>query len=311
MCGMVFSACQQSAPQPNPTLKHAPSTPTQISPTATPKPTIELSDFGVVNSGICARLPQGELVFAPENSSGERCLAGGAPSTIPDAECVAARLAQSICNDEPTALQTLCVPGYEIDCQRFGLLETLAEPLPQSLCTGLTVGGVGYAVEAQAGYELNGECLAAPEGWRNEVVNCAFLGQTFALNAVFCERLTSCAEPKLNELFEIVGNERGIPLFNFPSGVQPLVVELSCSERALTSSLHHLDQGCRAIDINVNKNYGNLRVGEVPLSTIPPEFVAVMESCGVVWGGRYNGADNVAGGCDPMEFAFAPACQLR
>ena len=70
---------------------------------------------------------------------------------------------------------------------------------------------------------------------------------------------------------------------------------------------------CRAIDINVHDNYGNLTRGSKMqlATTMPPEFVAIMANCGVIWGGYYDGAQDVWQGCDPMEFAYAPACIVQ
>ena len=99
-------------------------------------------------------------------------------------------------------------------------------------------------------------------------------------------------------------------LFDFPSGELALDIEVSCSRSASEGSLHQYDNYCRAFDINVHENYGNLTRGSPmqPVTAMPPEFVSIMPNCGVIWGGYYNGAQDVWQGCDPMEFSFAPAC---
>ena len=270
--------------------------------TIQPTATAQTFDFGVSQSQICETLPAEPIRY--DNG----CVSNMDASPIPNDACVPMLLAQAACGDESGA-QSLCLEGYEVNCRRTSFAAQSEIKAPQSICSGLTVNGIGYAATASTPYTINEGCLqAAPVN--RQVVNCEFMGQLLAVNIEFCQRLTSCVAPQLTEAFDLVESVGNEPVYRFPSGVQRLHVDLTCSEQALPTSLHHPQNGCRAIDINVNQNYGNLReVSRIaPVSTIPPAFVAIMEGCGIVWGGRYNGAEGIAQGCDPMEFAYAPSC---
>jgi hypothetical protein len=198
--------------------------------------------------------------------------------------------------------------------------------VPKSKCGDLTIGGVGYSSVSIQPYSQNlGTCLHSSQNFSKggnslsgntlattENVSCEFMNQNFSLNAGYCQTLTHCVTPKLERYKKELADgeeDAGATTYHFDStGDIQLEVDLSCSRGATEYSLHNVSNGCRAIDINVDSNYGNLRRNAEPVSNMPPEFVAAAEECGIVWGGRYNGANQVEEGCDPMEFAFAPAC---
>jgi hypothetical protein len=282
--------------------------------TPSPRPTYA---FGVIDADVCAALPIQPFAYDETRSQGDRCLLNGESVALADAACMASILAQGVCeiNADPSQADvSLCIPGYEINCRRHlsqalqGAVESY--PAPQSLCSGLTVGGIGYSDRLLLPYTFDRGCLENMNNIRSQTARCTFLGSPVAANIEMCRQLTQCVEPKLLAAFPHAGYEQAVPVLAFPSGIQALHIDLSCSDEAAVTSLHRQELGCRAIDINVERNYGNLRIESrlAPVSTIPPEFVAIMEECGLLWGGRYTNADNVPQGCDPMEFVYAPAC---
>lgn len=292
---------------------------------------------GTVDAGVCAWLPSIQLQYLVERQPGSKCVydanngrgkANWVWSGIADRECYSARLAQTACraNDAPAVIgappASYCGAGYEVNCRRY-VSDVIADalrsgapvyPAPATLCSGVTVDGVGYGAQALHDFQISRSCLQADAGISRTVSRCTFLGQDFQLNADFCRVLTTCVEPRLLDQFAVVGySAETIPILDFPSGPQTLVVDLSCSTEARADSLHRFEQQCRAIDINAHQNYGNLRRDSrlTPVTTMPPAFVDAMEACGIVWGGRYIGSEGRWLGCDPMEFAYAPNCVDR
>ncbi len=291
----------------------------------------------VVDSDICNRLPTGQLEHSIWHAPGNKCQVytrhNGqnvyTPAGIPDDQCFNAIVTQRLCRENVVrqalgvdGWRTSCIPGFEINCRR--LLPTLIQdallrrhptvfPAIQTACTGVTVGGVGYSDLSLHQYQIGRPCLQATHNRSSGTAFCEFLGQSIHVDNTFCQILTRCVEPQLNMTYLIVGYAGRVPIYDFPSGAQALKIDLSCSDDANTHSLHNTQHGCRAIDINVDQNYGNLRPdgAQLPVSQMPPELVAIMEGCNVIWGGRYNGAQGVYQGCDPMEFAYAPACQIQ
>lgn len=209
-----------------------------------------------------------------------------------------------------------CIHGFEIDCRR-AVSPFVEEAICQgrapaqavaSRCADVTVGGVGYPDEVPSAQRI-GECLAhTPAG--ADVTSCTFLGQTVTVEQGYCDRLNFCVEPALARLYGLALPAAGRTV-RFPStGDYEIKADLSCSRNAASWSNHNPSQSCRAIDFNVATNYGNLRANSrmLPVADIPPELVAVMEGCGLVWGGRFNGAEGLWNGCDPMHFDYAPEC---
>lgn len=178
------------------------------------------------------------------------------------------------------------------------------------------MGNVGYSQTTTKSYTFQNDtnCIYADNS--SPVVEagsqkCSFLGRTFNANVKYCGQLTSCVEKKLQERFKVEGYVEGdIPIWNFPSGNQAIKADLGCTKGSTPGSLHNPGNGCRAIDFNVHENSGNLLSGYVnnPQVSMPPEFVAIMEECDIIWGGRYTTAEGQQGGCDPMEFIYAPSC---
>lgn len=292
------------------------STRTTVTQTVIVPTKVESFDFGVVDSGVCEKFSA-----EPVDLVNEQCLIGKRQHDVSTADCVALMLAQAACAEnegDSTELTSVCIRGYEVACLSYvgdGVAKAQLQALPvysapQSLCSGLTVGGYGYESKLVHEVEISAECLLDQRNLPNHITQCEFMGQLVEANVEMCQQLTTCVEPRLEATFPIVDYAGRVPLYVFPSGIQPLNIDLSCSDIALPTSLHHRNNGCRAMDINVDSNYGNLRLESrtAPVSTMPPEFVAIMEECRFIWGGRYNGAEGVPDGCDPMEFAYAPAC---
>ncbi|MCO5184784.1 MAG: hypothetical protein M9965_12700 [Anaerolineae bacterium] len=287
----------------------------------------------------CDRFRDEPLFYDPELTIGSRCVydLDAAPlattsiwSGIADDDCYSARLAQAACRqnarieagDSAETRASYCGQGFEVNCQRHmdAILSAIIEhdlPVyrtPDTLCAGTTVNGIGYSDYATFDYQIDEQCLLTQRGFVQRRVWCEFLGENITVVDGFCQALTTCVEPALLERYPIVGTtETGNWLFDFPSGAQALDIELSCSHSAVDGSLHRYENYCRAIDINVHDNYGNLTRGSKMqlATTMPPEFVAIMANCGVIWGGYYDGAQDVWQGCDPMEFAYAPACIVQ
>lgn len=298
LVGLVSSGCFGDNIEPK----------TEILPTKVllSSPTPERFSFGNSDHGVCERL-NGTIVELINDD----CLVGGEVVEGGELGCISAAIAQKICLTNGS----LCLENYEINCRRHNRpAVSKLHPLPETICSGLTVNGIGYPDQSVFTQDLNATCLLdnADVG---RTQTCTFLGQPIFVSTGFCGLLTQCVEPKLASDFGQVGIDRQpdrpyeTAVWAFPSGAQALYIDLSCNDRALTDSLHHPTQACRAIDINADQNYGNLRENPTdPISTIPPEFVAIAEECGLIWGGRYNSSDNVSLGCDPMEIAYAPAC---
>jgi hypothetical protein len=289
-----------------------------------------------VDADICGLFRPETLFYERDWPAGYKCVYDLDPlplerdlvwSGIADEECYSARLAQTACQSnaqiegilEEEKPYAYCGAGYEVNCRRYAL-DVLTEalgitapryPAPATLCSGMTVGGLGYSAEATHDYQITRQCLTTNTGFWRSYSRCDFLGQEILIQDEFCQLLTGCVEPALMEQFGVVGySAENIPIIDFTTGAQSLKVDLSCSRVARTDSLHHYDNYCRAIDINAHDNYGNLRRESrlTPVTTMPPELVSVMESCGIIWGGRYIGSQSQWLGCDPMEFAYAPTC---
>lgn len=291
----------------------------------------------VVDSGFCRRLPAGQIEHSIWHAPGNKCQVytrqNGqnvyTPAGIPEEQCFDAILTQRLCRENMVRqalgvadLRTSCIPGFEISCQRLlpaDIQEALLRGYPtvfpaiQTDCTNITVGNVGYSDLTLHQYQIGRPCLQAPHNRSSGAAFCEFLGQSIHVDNAFCQVLTRCVEPQLSMTYPVVGYAGRAPIYDFPSGARALKIDLSCSDSSTTHSLHNTQHGCRAIDINVHENYGNLRpdAAQAPVSNMPPEFVAIMESCNIIWGGRYNGAQAIYQGCDPMEFAYAPACEIR
>ena len=202
-----------------------------------------------------------------------------------------------------------CTPGLEIDCLEYAppwLSGAPQFPAPQSRCTGVTVNGIGYA------NTLSHEYVDVCSGDTSTVAiaACDVFGQHHsAMDVGLCEVLTTCVEPAIECLgtggVDVGG--RTLQRYAFPSGEQAIGVDLVCGTTQTEGN--HQDEICRAVDINVTANGGNLEGRSDPESNLPPEFVAVMEQCGLRWGGRFNGTYEVPGvGCDPMHFDYMGSC---
>lgn len=297
------------------------------------------SDAGdIIDANVCAEFPTATIEHQDLMSVGSKCvsrtdLPNGTylfnPVGVPDERCFDAIRTQRLCRENSVRLalgvaelHTSCIPGFEINCRRF-LPPEISQAIQQgsapvypaiaTACTGVTVGNVGYSDLTNHRYEINRACLQAPSNEQVGSAFCTFLGQPIQVNKQFCQVLTSCVEPHLNAAYALVGQVDKAPVYAFPSGNRALNVDLSCSTNSNQESLHNPQHGCRAIDINVHDNYGNLRPDTLrnPIVNMPPELVAIMEGCDVIWGGRYQRAEGVPGGCDPMEFSYAPACETR
>lgn len=293
----------------------------------------------VINANICAELPAETIEHQDAMIPGHKCAThvrqrDGSnlyiPTGIPDDRCYDAIRTQRLCRENAvrqalgaiTPPHSSCIPGFEINCQHF-LPPDISAAIQQSsatiypaiatACTGVTVGDIGFSDLTFHQYAIDRACLQAPRNGSGSSAFCTFLGQSIQVDTEYCQVLTNCVEPKLNADFPIIGQLGQAPIYAFPSGTRALNVDLSCSTASTPDSLHNPQHGCRAIDINVQDNYGNLRREALkdPLTNMPPELVAIMETCNVIWGGRYQRAEGVPGGCDPMEFSYAPACEVR
>lgn len=293
---------------------------------------------GVIDANVCAELPAATVEHQDLMPVGTKCVTrvnqpDGTyqfnPIGVPDDRCFDAIHTQRLCRENAVRralgveeMHTSCIPGFEINCRRF-LPAEVSQAIQQggapvypaiaTACSGITVGNVGYSDLTTHRYEINRTCLQAPNNGHGSSAFCTFLGQQIQVDKEFCQVLTSCVEPQLNAAYATIGRQGNAPIYAFPSGDRALSIDLSCSTSANQQSLHNPQHGCRAIDINVHDNYGNLRPETLkePITNMPPEFVAVMEGCNVIWGGRYQRAEGVPGGCDPMEFSYAPACEIR
>lgn len=235
-----------------------------------------------------------------------------------------------------------CIEGLEVGCQQYvppwirDAGSTV--PLPASRCTGQTVGGLGFSPVATYPQQID-SCQA--QGTGEPYGECMFMGQRVVVAEGYCDILTQCVEPKLaclesgNTDDYFVGTTLyQAPIYDFPSGAQSLRIDLSCVEQRQdcididttqqacpdecvaaggcgSRGNHSTLNGCRALDLDVTANGGNLSggVAEDPEAAIAPEFVAVMEECGLIWGGRFNGTVELPEiGCDPMHFDYAPSC---
>lgn len=205
-------------------------------------------------------------------------------------------------------LTTSCIPGLENDCSRYDppWLPADAPAAVGSRCAVQAYNGVGYpdATGWQQSIANWQTCLLQPAA--TTVRECKFLGNTVMVESEFCDVLEQCVHPALACFISADDPQR----LELPSG------DIELWTNGCQGGLNHSPSICRALDFNNQSNSGNIEVAGAadPEVNMPPEFVAVMEECGVTWGGRWSGltVNECSGGrtdcCDPMHFDYAPGC---
>lgn len=203
---------------------------------------------------------------------------------------------------------TSCVPGLENECNRYvpPWVGATSVPTVASRCAVQSYNGLGYSdamnwPQSTAGWN---QCLQQPSGATTRA--CRFLGNEVDVETEFCDVLEQCVDPALR-CFQDAADPT---LYHLPSG------DIELWTNGCEGGLNHSPEVCRGLDFNNQSNSGNIERGTVtdPEVNLPPEFVAVMEECGVTWGGRWSGltVNECDGGrddcCDPMHFDYAPNC---
>ncbi len=208
---------------------------------------------------------------------------------------------------------------------------------PETSCTNQKIGGVTYDNTSSKPYKKPFDCINNRKNDTGRIIPCSIFGQTVSINENFCESFKQCVIPKIEKYRQ--KNESGVlakivpgkpvPVYDFPSGTTTIHIDQGCILRPnlgadgkpASYSKHLVANGCTAVDINVTQNRGNIPLGvpiDNPIESQAPELVKAAEECNIVWGGRYDGAEGIrkvskttgqlAGACDPMEFAYAPTC---